>query len=450
MSECPFRADIDIRQNISAVSAHRPAQPANLPGYLAPPQDVHLFAILDAALLDWVPDKISGSGLPHACLFEPGPNGDLQAHAPWLVQLDPDGTLARNLMTAGDLPWTSWGQPGILFLHSRQSMPQLRRHFRRILYLPNETGGNRVFLRFWLADILHDLCRGADPDWTAPHRLFGAEHETPAVDRFLVAWDDGRSLLIAPAPEKIGPGRLIYDARLEETLRGTMRRRFADEMARHCASRFPRVDQIAPDARQTAFLQVMDQGRRLGLTQRGPLIVWAEASLLFGIHAIDDHAVRPILQSSVVGAQSQMQAAQQLHLGMQQHLQSCVGIPDRAILSRALDRIDPVLKQPTGSIAAALIHIWPQRVDAMGRPAFDALLDQIDTQLAPLGPISPVGRLAYAILCLFLGTGFQHDPFLTDDVTQLFSPTSRHSDTDVIDRLNQWASRYFDELGAIA
>jgi hypothetical protein len=453
LSESVFRIDVEILWNISAISPNSfetVAAPPDLPNHLAPPRGTQLFAILDASLFYWASERISSSGLPHSCLFDPGPDGELLAHAPWLVQLDLEGSLARNLMTQGDAPWTTWGRPGVVFIHSHQSIAQLRQHFRRVLYLPRADGGSRVFLRFWLAEILHDLCQNASEEWCAPHRLFGPEGEVPIVDRFLAAWEGGRSLLIASAPKQSGCGRLVYDARLEEVLRGTMRRRFAVEMMQHNAPRFLALDQIARDTQEAAFLEVMDQGKRLGLTQRGPLIVWSEASLLLGMFAIDDHSVRPILHDSLSDARSQMQAAERLHLGLQQHLQNCAGGPGHPILKRALDRVDNVLNQPPEGMANALNRIWPERVAAMGPQAFDAFLRQVDMQLKAIGEVSLVTRCAYGILCLFLGVGFQHDPFRITGMLTLFSFNSRHSDTKVIERMQLWKVRYFDELGAIA
>lgn len=453
MREDCFCISTEIRRDISVLSADHfelPAPLPDLPKYLMPPEGTQLFAIIDATIFDWAPEKISTSGLPHACLFQPGADGELLAHAPWLVQLDPEGPLARNLMTRGDKPWTTWGRSGVLFLHSRKSIAQLRQYFRRILYLPRADGGARVFLRFWLADILHDLCQNTDADWCSPHRLFGPEAEVPVVDRYMAAWDDGQSLLVVSAPREPGPGRLVYDTRLEDTLRGTMRRRFAGEMMRHNLSRFPALGQIAPKTQQDAFLDVMDQGKRLGLTQRGPLIVWSEASLLFGIFAIDDHAVRPILQHSLAGAGSQMQAAERLHLGLQKHLEDCVGGAGRPVLAKALGRIDDVLNPPGAGMAEVLNHIWPERVAEMGPQAFEAFLRQIDTQLEAIGRVSPVTRCAYGILCLFLGTGFQRDPFRITGMSPLFLTNSRHSDVDVIDCMKIWRIRYSEELGAIA
>ena len=165
------------------------APPPTLPDMLRPPAGQRLYAIVDAGLFDWVIYEIGDSGRGGACLFDVSRDRAVAEHAPWLVDLGAQPGLARKFMTRGEEPWTTWGRPGILFLHSAENLTDLRAHFRRIVQIPRVDQGGHVFLRFWTQDILHDLCAAVSDDWTGPLRVFGPEGAPLVTACFLPAGD---------------------------------------------------------------------------------------------------------------------------------------------------------------------------------------------------------------------------------------------------------------------
>ena len=419
------------------------AKEPTLPALLEAPEGARLLAILDASLLDWVPGRV---GQEAVCLFDPGDDDDLEENAPWLVDLDADQGLARNLMTAGDVPWTPWGRPGAVFLHSAASLDMLRRHFRRIVMIPREDRDSHVFLRFWMADILTDLLSAASESWTAPVRLFGREEEPPLISSYLMARDGGVGLTRVDAPGMLPPGRLVLDETMERVLRRTMRARFAEELATHCDDRFPdSMQTVAPAARRDTFLAIMEQGRRFGLTQRGPLLVWAEASLTLGTHAIDDHAARPLIDRALVGASDQMHAAGRLQQELTRYAEQCFG-PENGFLIRALERVEGFGTPTEPDLGQWLSDLWPERVEAMGPAAFSLFLGQVAADADALPDPDDPSRRAHGMLCFFLGLGVRRDPVHAWLAPAFDAPMNAGADSDLCRAALRWRAMTVQRL----
>ncbi|GGE19724.1 hypothetical protein GCM10011360_05600 [Primorskyibacter flagellatus] len=423
------------------------APPPTLPGMLQPPAGQILYAIVDAGLFDWVIYEIGDSGRSGVCLFDVSQDRAVEEHAPWLVDLGAQPGLARKFMTRGEEPWTTWGRPGILYLHSAASLGDLRAHFRRIVQIPRVDQGGHVFLRFWTQDILHDLCAAVSDDWTGPLRVFGAEG-APLVTACFLPAGEGAALVRIDAPKALPGGRLVYDERMETVLRDTMRRRFAAELSAHCEEVFPdRLKAIPEEARTEVFLQVMAQGRRYGLTQRGPLVVWAEASLLLGALAIDDHAVRPLLDRGLGLTGDQMTRATALNRDLVAYAEACLG-PGNACLRAALGRIEAAVAGD-GDMAAMLARVWPEKVAFIGAEAFQLFVAQVTGEAQRYRP-DRVNERVFALLCLFLGAGVARDPLHGWLATALAAPMDRGADSQLCRSARVWMDAAAKRLEALA
>lgn len=123
---------------------------------------LHVYAVLDAAKVQFLPDRLDQSGLPHQCLYRDEDDEDIGETAPWLVQLQPDAPLTRQFFTAD--PSDSFRlldhEPGIL-IRASTSLPDLARHLRRYTTLVDEDGV-REFFRFQEPGML-DAILGASP-----------------------------------------------------------------------------------------------------------------------------------------------------------------------------------------------------------------------------------------------------------------------------------------------
>lgn len=109
---------------------------------------MHSYALLDAAKIMHLSDRLAASGLSHRCLYQGDAADNYGDAAPWLVQLEDGNAFTRNLFTATDEPdnlW--WSDPGI-FIRSRSGLDDLRGHLRKFTRLQDEQG-KWFYFRFW-------------------------------------------------------------------------------------------------------------------------------------------------------------------------------------------------------------------------------------------------------------------------------------------------------------
>ncbi|WP_298262169.1 DUF4123 domain-containing protein [uncultured Litoreibacter sp.] len=121
----------------------------------------HLYAVLDAAQATGLVEMLENQDLPHSCLYSGEAMANMGDLSPWLVELQPDSRMLRDLMTATDspdtdAPWHFWRRQIGILIRSDQSLTTLRAHFRKYTKLVDEQGDS-YFLRFFEPDFLTAL-----------------------------------------------------------------------------------------------------------------------------------------------------------------------------------------------------------------------------------------------------------------------------------------------------
>ncbi len=165
------------------------------PSRLAP---MHSYAVLDAAKVQALPERLETSGLAHRCLLAHDADQRLKQAGPWLVALTTDSSFTRNLFTRGETHWTLWdAEPGI-YLRSRCPLDALWPKLRALMCVQDEDA-KRYILRFW------------EPNWTRAllqeQRRELIAGQLAEVVHWIVPHADGRVELIgmrhrAPTPEQ--------------------------------------------------------------------------------------------------------------------------------------------------------------------------------------------------------------------------------------------------------
>lgn len=110
---------------------------------IAEDPEVLLYAILDGARDRRIFDALwLRSDVERRCLYRGELSLDLATAAPYLVHLQPDGEFLRWLVQSG------WGDSWGIFVVSKATIDDLRRHFRTFLMVYNEAG-RPVYFRYY-------------------------------------------------------------------------------------------------------------------------------------------------------------------------------------------------------------------------------------------------------------------------------------------------------------
>ncbi|MFD1796552.1 DUF4123 domain-containing protein [Paracoccus aurantiacus] len=104
-------------------------------------------AILDAASLPGLPERIESRQIAALCLFTGDLTETLRDVAPYLMRLAPENPLLRDYVNDGDVPWAMWKKRAGILMRTDLGLSELQRHFRRMLRVRTESG--TFFFRFW-------------------------------------------------------------------------------------------------------------------------------------------------------------------------------------------------------------------------------------------------------------------------------------------------------------
>ncbi|MEP3344957.1 MAG: DUF4123 domain-containing protein [Litoreibacter sp.] len=110
------------------------------------------FAVVDAAIYSFLPDLLETSGNRHKCLFRGKALKDNADAAPWLVELTPNGSFTRQLMSTEKSPGGLWEKELGIFVKSALSFDKLWSHLRKFTRIEDETG-NWLYYRYWSAPV---------------------------------------------------------------------------------------------------------------------------------------------------------------------------------------------------------------------------------------------------------------------------------------------------------
>lgn len=126
-----------------------------------------VYVILDGANVPDLPMKLYEMKPPHHCLFTGELEPDMAEVAPYLVQLHPKTPFSE---------WVTkefWGKNWGIFIHSRKALSDMRKHFRSLVTVYDETGNPMTF-RFYDPRVLRRFLPTCNP---AEMKVFFGEAE---------------------------------------------------------------------------------------------------------------------------------------------------------------------------------------------------------------------------------------------------------------------------------
>lgn len=190
------------------------------------------YAILDAAKISDLPELLEHSGLDHRCLFKSRAQDDYGTVAPWLVELDPNSRLLRQLFTRAEGPGHFWDAEAAVFVRTRAGIDPLWRHLRKFTQLRDAAGQMRYF-RFWQADLLLDIL-ALDRDQTAVARAFLAPGQKWQIQHVIGIDREGEGTIIhLPAQPPMAPTAVPQlGGKLEALILAATQQRRIRQMAR--------------------------------------------------------------------------------------------------------------------------------------------------------------------------------------------------------------------------
>lgn len=217
-----------------------------------PPEASQLYAILDGAKIDGLPELLAASGVPYRCLFKGKAEAEFGNVAPWLVELQGGDRLLRQLLTRSDARQHLWNLEAALYLRSSSGLDAVWRHLRRFSQLQDDAG-QWTFFRFWQADILLDLLVH-DHDGTVLADAFMAGGLNCQIDRIIGFDRDGEGAVVALSErtdEEPTPVPRL-EGRLSEALIAALRRRRSRQIADMLRKDFERelAEWSLPDLRR--------------------------------------------------------------------------------------------------------------------------------------------------------------------------------------------------------
>ena len=136
------------------------------------------FAVLDGASIPDLIEKIYDFEPKCECLYMGELEPDMAEVAPYLVQLEPDSSFAKWVVTSG------WGKHWGMFAHTPADFRTLLQHFRRFLMVYNSEGRPLMF-RYYDPRVLRGHLRQCKPEeltaFFGPVASYVVEDEDPMV-----------------------------------------------------------------------------------------------------------------------------------------------------------------------------------------------------------------------------------------------------------------------------
>jgi hypothetical protein len=102
-------------------------------------ENKHTYAVLDGASVPDLPVKLHEMRPPNVCLYRGELSPDLQYVAPYLVYMLPEMEFTNWLLSE------CWGKHWGIFAQSALTLTAMRRHFRSLLTVYDETGKPMLF-----------------------------------------------------------------------------------------------------------------------------------------------------------------------------------------------------------------------------------------------------------------------------------------------------------------
>lgn len=133
-------------------------------GNAEPIPSLKTYAILDSAKMPYLlTSLLDSSDLRYQSLFQGKTQEELEEHAPYLVELEPDNGFTKQLFTGPKGVNGLWEKELGIFIRSRADFDDVRRHFRKFTRVQDKDG-KWFYFRFWEAKFFVDYVLSMKPE----------------------------------------------------------------------------------------------------------------------------------------------------------------------------------------------------------------------------------------------------------------------------------------------
>ena len=216
------------------------------------------YAILDAAKMpNLLTSMLEGSDLKYQSLFQGKSQEELKEVAPYLVELEEDNAFTRKLFTGPDGINGLWEKELGIYIRSRASFDEIRKHFRKFTRIQDENN-KWFYFRFWEGSALHFYLNNLDPTGGASklHALFAhLVHSYVIIANECVA-----SFKLKDVPEA-QPAILTIDDKDREIFSQFVWGKYKRKLIRVLRSEH---EELYSTANEAKILDVADHARTLG------------------------------------------------------------------------------------------------------------------------------------------------------------------------------------------
>jgi hypothetical protein len=194
---------------------------------------------------------------------------------------------------------------------------------------------------------------------------------------------------------------------------------FEAEMVRHCNNFSPPLCKVlGEDQLRIVIRKAIDRARGYGFTNRGPVRLFIEMTLLFG-SSFDTDPQYPWIEETlrVRERDHQTERAEQLYEKTLDYLQNVTG-PDDVFTRQALERIVDLVRQPPQFSHAdfssnMLLHaqrVYPEKAAYAGNTALELLFREGVAEAAAHDMPAAHSKALFCVLMFAFGHGCTTDP----------------------------------------
>jgi Domain of unknown function (DUF4123) len=417
----PLDAQVGVEHKLTCPVRLHDLLFGNLPG-LDPIGQAGLmtYAVLDAAKVMDLPERLARSGLEHRCLFTGKATEDLGAVAPWLVRLDPAHGLTRQLFTAGKASWQLSGKDTAIFLRSLAGIDIVHRHLRKFTRIASEETGRWNLFRFYDPVTLRALM--AAGNMGVLERLAGDAVMLGCQSR------DGRGFVALTRSEAmpVGASAPTAPVRLEHVLGPANRQALLDERVA-LYEKAAQADLQRQFPAQLSLLQKQDvqavirfafaHARQRGITSHRDMYRYLMVVMQWGSYFELDPQYRAALQNTwwfdrnlkrtnstytagVLAEVARVQAACLSDLNDVRHI---------PVYFQRLYQKDSGRPPVLGELLIALQHCWPAKVGSLEAEHLHAFARHA-MAIAADHALQGADAIVYGCLAMYFGVRFADDP----------------------------------------